>query len=193
MSTLTKKQIKKIDGAMEAVKAARANLFVTPEEYEVLEHAYGTTKIRTADGGEVFWIVDIGKGQCVIANDVLAFLPNKVAWRVGVHSSGHLDHKKSIENFEKCQEAFMGYYGKQLALEDKIDSSLRESGGKVPEGAYDDEQGPLAIIALQAAAGREEPLEKAKKAWAGFSDREKRSTTASHKIVCGPFPGKDSK
>jgi len=56
---------------------------------------------------------------------------------------------------------------------------------KKKEEVYDDEKGPLAIICLQSMAGIREPLEKAKRAWRGFADWEKESTTRTHKMIFG--------
>lgn len=56
---------------------------------------------------------------------------------------------------------------------------------KKKEEVYDDEKGPLAIICLQSMAGVREPLEKAKRAWRGFADWEKESTTRTHKLIFG--------
>ena len=54
---------------------------------------------------------------------------------------------------------------------------------KKKEEVYDNEKGPLAIICLQSMAGILEPLEKAKRAWRGFADWEKESTTRTHKLL----------
>lgn len=51
-----------------------------------------------------------------------------------------------------------------------------------------EEQGVQAIIALQADVGIDEPEERARANWKGFSDNEKSSTEIAHRVVCGGFP-----
>lgn len=55
------------------------------------------------------------------------------------------------------------------------------------ELAYDDVQGPRAIIELQMVVGVSEPAERAKANWAKFSSQEKLQTTLAHKAVLGGF------
>lgn len=60
---------------------------------------------------------------------------------------------------------------------------------KTPFGPFTEEEkeaeGIKAIIALQAAAGIEEPEEKARAGWRGMQDWEKAKTLEVYKMVCG--------
>jgi hypothetical protein len=58
--------------------------------------------------------------------------------------------------------------------------------------AYTEEQGIKAIIELQLLAGIMEPEERAKAAWASFSDLDKKQTEAAHREFCGGFSEDDS-